>query len=265
MSDAPAYDQIVQGLSGTMSITGDTASAPLRVGYPVSDSIGGITAAFAISSALVGRESSGRGRFIDVSMLDSTIAAMGWVVSNYLIAGKQPEPMGNDNFTAAPSGAFKTGNGLLNIAANTEEQFVALAKLIERPDLLKDPRFLTRELRLRNREMLTLQIEKELVLQSAKYWEDQLNRVGVPAGRVLSLPQALELPQIKHRKLIRKVADVPELPHDILVLQGGYRYSDAAPPEDLRPPTLGQHTNEILKQLGYADADIEQLRARGEV
>jgi len=198
-------------------------------------------------------------------MLDSTIAAMGWVVSNYLIAGRQPEPMGNDNFTAAPSGTFRTGNGLLNVAANTEEQFVALAKLIERPDLLHDPRFLTRELRLRNREMLTLQIEKELRQQSAKYWEDQLNRVGVPAGRVLGIPQALELPQIRHRKMVQKVADVPGLPNDIFVVQGGYRYSDAALPADLRPPTLGQHTDAILKQLGYSDAEIEALHARNDV
>ncbi len=265
MSDAPAYDQIVQGLSGAMSITGDAATAPLRTGYPVSDSIGGITAAFAISSALVGRERNGKGRFIDVSMLDSTIAAMGWVVSNYLIAGRQPEPMGNDNFTAAPSGAFRTSNGLLNIAANTEEQFVALAKLIERPDLLKDPRFLTRELRLRNREMLTLQIEKELGLQSAKYWEDQLNRVGVPAGRVLNIPQTLDLPQIRHRKMIQKVADVPGLPKDISVVQGGYRYSDHELPEDLRPPALSQHTDAILNELGYSQAEIDAFHARREV
>lgn len=265
MSDAPAYDQIVQGMSGAMSITGDATTAPMRAGYPVSDSIGGITAAFAISSALVGRERSGKGCFIDVSMLDSTIAAMGWIVSNYLIAGKEPEPMGNENFTASPSGTFKTGNGLLNIAANTEEQFVALAKLIERPDLLGDPRFLTRELRLRNREMLTLQIEKELRLQSAKYWEDQLNRVGVPAGRVLSVPQALELPQLRHRKMVQKVSDVPGLPNDISVVQGGYRYSGSSAPENLRPPALGQHTDEILHQLGYSAADIAGLRARGEV
>ncbi len=208
MREAPAYDQIVQGLSGVMSVTGDRHNAPYRVGYPVSDSIGGLTAAFAISSALVGRERSGEGRFIDVSMLDSTIATMGWIVSNYLIAGVEPEAIGNDNFTAAPSGTFRTGAGLLNIAANTDEQFAALAKLIERPDLMGDPRFLTRESRKRNREVLTLLLETELRQQPAVYWEDQLNRIGVPAGRVLSVPQALDLPQIAHRQLVRKVHDV---------------------------------------------------------
>lgn len=265
MRDAPAYDQIVQGMSGAMSITGDVRSAPLRVGFPMSDSIGGITAAFAIASALVGRERTGTGRFIDVSMLDSTIATMGWVVSNYLIAGQVPEPMGNENFTAAPSGTFKTGNGLLNIAANTDAQFEALAKLIERPDLLKDQRFLTRELRKRNREMLTLQIEAELRLHSAKYWEDQLNRVGVPAGRVLTVPEALELPQVKQRKLVQKVDDVHGLSIELSVVQGGYRYSEDDEQKDLRPPTLGQHTGEILQALGYSDIEVEGLRTKGAI
>jgi crotonobetainyl-CoA:carnitine CoA-transferase CaiB-like acyl-CoA transferase len=224
-----------------------------------------MTAAFAISSALVGRERSGEGRFIDVSMLDSTIATMGWIVSNYLIANQLPEPMGNDNFTAAPSGAFKTGNGLLNIAANTDAQFEALAKLIERPDLIGDQRFLTRELRKRNRDMLTLQIEAELVRQSAKYWEDQLNRAGVPAGRVLSVPEALELPQVKHRGLVSKVAGVQGVQGDIGLVRGGYQYSDDPGPDDLRPPTLGQHTDEILSELGYDRRSIEALHERGDV
>src|SRR5262245_12746065 len=108
----PAYDQIIQGLSGVMSVTGDKQSAPLRVGYPVADTMGGITAAFAIAAALFRRERSGEGEFIDVSMLESTLVAMGWAVSNWLIAGVRPQPMGNENMTASPSGAFRSGQGL---------------------------------------------------------------------------------------------------------------------------------------------------------
>ena len=138
-----------------MSITGSAQCAPLRVGYPVSDSIGGLTAAFAIASALVGRERGGRGRFIDVSMLDATIATMGWVVSNHLIAGQEPNPWGTTTTPRRLRAHSRTGMGLLNIAANTDDQFVALAMLMERSDLVTDPRFLTRELRKRNRDLLT--------------------------------------------------------------------------------------------------------------
>ena len=134
MSDAPAYDQIVQGMSGAMSITGDAMqrAAARRAIRSATASAGSLR-----RSRLRVRSSGGsapaKGRFIDVSMLDSTIATMGWVVSNFLIAGKHPEPMGNENFTAAPSGTFKTGNGLLNIAANTDEQFAALARTDRAP------------------------------------------------------------------------------------------------------------------------------------
>ena len=131
----PAYDQIIQGLCGVMSVTGDEQSAPLRVGYPVADTMGGITAAFAIAAALFRRERSGEGEFIDVSMLEATLVAMGWAVSNWLIAGVRPQPMGNENMTASPSGTFRTGDGLLNIAANKQEQFETLCRLIGREDL----------------------------------------------------------------------------------------------------------------------------------
>ena len=147
----PAYDQIIQGLSGVMSVTGDAQSAPLRVGYPVADTIGGITAAFAIAAALFRRERSGEGEFIDVSMLESSLVAMGWVVSNWLIAGVRPQPMGNENMTASPSGTFRTGDGLLNIAANQQQQFEALCRLIGRDALATDPRFAGREDRKRRR------------------------------------------------------------------------------------------------------------------
>ncbi|MWT41804.1 CoA transferase, partial [Escherichia coli] len=114
LSGRPAYDQIIQGISGVMSVTGDDASAPLRVGYPISDTVGGITAALAVTACLLGTQRTGQGCMVDVSMLESTLATMGWVVSNYLNAGVTPHPMGNQNFTAAPSGTFRTGDGLIN-------------------------------------------------------------------------------------------------------------------------------------------------------
>jgi crotonobetainyl-CoA:carnitine CoA-transferase CaiB-like acyl-CoA transferase len=260
MRGAPAYDQIVQGLSGVMSITGRSDSAPLRVGYPVCDSIGGITAAFAIASALVRQRGTGEGCFIDVSMLDSTLATMGWVVSNYLIAGQEPVPMGNDNFTAAPSGAFRTGDGLLNIAANKQDQFVALMKLIGREDLIEDERFAHREERKRNRTELTFAIEAGLASRSAADWESLLNSVGVPAGRVLSVPEALALDQVRERELIEELSGFDVLGRPLHLITAGYRLSTGERRLHSPPPELGEHTDEILGTVGYSAADVAALR-----
>jgi len=265
MSGAPAYDQIIQGLSGVMSITGDADTAPLRIGYPACDSIGGITAAFAIAAALAGRARSGEGAFIDVSLLDASIAAMGWVVSNLLIAGQQPVPMGNDNFTAAPSGAFRTASGLVNIAANKQEQFVALAEVIGRPDLVADPRFAAREARKINRQALTIEIEAALAARSAAAWEDALNAVGVPAGRVLTVPEALALAQVEQRELIRRFDRVEALDRPLAVVRGGYRIDGEPAPVDAPPPTLGEHTRAILGELGYDPGHIDALAAEGAI
>lgn len=265
MRGAPAYDQIVQGFSGVMSITGDAETAPLRVGYPVADTIGGTTAAFAIASALVGRSRTGQGSFIDVSMLDSTLATMGWVVSNYLLCGQEPTPMGNSNFTASPSGAFKTGDGLLNIAANKQEQFVVLADLIGRADLVEDPRFAMREDRKKNRAALTVEIEAGLAVQSAADWEAILNAAGVPSGRVLSVPQALALPQVQQRGLVKNMGRREGLDRDIQVMRSGFTIEGAEPDVDLPPPWLGEHTDSILTELGYDAAEIAALHERGDV
>src|SRR5690606_22652761 len=122
MSQAPAYDQIIQGLAGMMSITGTPETAPLRVGFPVCDAIGGLAAALAVASALAGRQRHGRGCYLDVSMRETSMSAMGWALSNYLICGVTPEPMGAQNATAVPSGTFEAADGPLNIAANQQGQ-----------------------------------------------------------------------------------------------------------------------------------------------
>ncbi len=260
LRDAPAYDQIIQGLSGMMSITGDAASAPLRVGYPVADTISGITAAFAIAAALVRRHGTGEGAFIDVSMLDSAIVTMGWAVSNYLIAGLVPLPHGNDNVTAAPSGTFRTADAPLNIAANKQEQFETLAQLIERPDLVRDPRFAGREARKQHRRELTQEIEAALAARPAREWETLFNRAGVPAGRVATVPQALDSRQVRSRELLKTFDAVEGVGRGITVARAGFKLSGGDPDPLTPPPVLGQHTDAVLADIGYTADEITALR-----
>jgi formyl-CoA transferase len=259
LRDLPAYDQIIQGMSGVMSITGDQESAPLRVGYPIADTIGGMTAAFAIASALAAPKAR-RGAFIDISMLEATIATMGWVVSNYLVASKTPAPMGNSNFTASPSGTFQTGEGPINIAANKQEQFEAVCRVVGRPELAADPRFARRQDRLENRDALTAELEDALRAKPAAAWVSALNAAGVPAGSVLSLPEALTHPQIAERGLIGRFAQVPGIGRDIAVARTGMKIDGEAPRTAAPPPELGQDTEALLTELGLSRAEIDELR-----
>lgn len=259
LRDLPAYDQIIQGMSGTMSITGAPDNAPYRVGYPMADTIGGMTAAFAIAAALADRQRTG-GTFIDVSMLEAVMATMGWVVSNHLIAGQAPKPMGNDNFTASPSGTFRTADGLLNIAANKQEQFEALCRVVERPDLPHDPRFRERQGRLQHRAELKAELEAALVARSTEAWWPLLNQAGVPSGPVYTVGEVLAHPQVAGRGMIGQFDDVPGVGRDIRVVRTGFKIDGQAPRVDTPPPTLGQHSGEILAGLGYSAEEIAQLQ-----
>ena len=260
LRDNPAYDQIVQGLSGVMSVTGDAASAPLRVGYPVADTIGGLTAAFAIAAALVRRGRSGEGECIDVSMLEATLVTMGWQVSNWLIAGVRPQPLGNENMTAAPSGLFSTGDGPLNIAANQQQQFEALARLIGRPELAADPRFADREDRKRNRFALKAEIEAALMAKSAREWSALFNAQGVPAGEVLDIPDVLEHPQVTERELVKTFAGAPGVEKPVAVVRSGFRLKSGDPAPATPPPALGADTGDVLASLGFTQDEIARLR-----
>jgi CoA:oxalate CoA-transferase len=161
----------------------------------------------------------------------------------------QPTPMGNENVTAAPSGAFQTGEGLLNIAANKQEQFVSLCGVIGRPELLDDPRFAKPDARMANRYVLRDLVEQGLASASAAEWEARLNRVGVPAGRVLTVPQVLDEPQVTQRGMVVEFDNVTGVDRPIAVVRGGFLVDGEAPQPTLPPPALGEHSDEILAEI----------------
>jgi crotonobetainyl-CoA:carnitine CoA-transferase CaiB-like acyl-CoA transferase len=254
MSQAPAYDQIIQGLSGMMSVTGTPETAPLRVGFPVADSLGGLTAALSIAAALAGRQRDGRGRHLDVSMLEAALSAMGWAVSNFLIGGVEPAPMGDQNATAAPSGTFEAADGPLNIAANRQEQFETLCRLAGRPELVTDPRFAEREGRKQHRAELNRLLNEALRERPAGEWERRLSAAGVPAARILTVAQAVASDQLDGRGFFTGVPFPPGTPREAVgrsadgllrVSGSGVLFDGAALGPVAAPPALGENNDEV--------------------
>ena len=260
LSGRPAYDQIIQGLAGMAAVTGFPGDEPVRVGFPIADTVGGFAGAMAICAALVGRDRSGSGSFMDVSMLETAISSMGWAVSNQLIMGRPPGRIGNDNTTSAPSGTFRTGDGGLNIAANTQAQFEALCVVVGCVQLISDPRFLTRGERKKNRPDLQAELEAALAARSAAEWEQLLSEVSVPAGRVLSVEDALAQDQIVSRQLLHEIDVSASVGHKVQVVGSGIHVDGRTLVPSSPPPELGQQADSILAELGYSSRDIAELR-----
>jgi len=252
--DDPAYDQIVQGISGVMSITGTEKTVPNRVGYPLAATVGGATAAFSIAAALNAKP---RGAFIDIAMSEAVVSTMGWVVSNYLIGGTTPSPHGNENPTSAPSGTFSTKDKPINIAANRDAQWKVLARHLGREDLLNNPLFDTREHRKTNRHQLRYELEQALQAKPAEKWTAELNALGVPCGPVLNIQDALADPQLQARGLIEEVNHNNEtlnLSGSPIVMNGQRPKLSGSPPE------LGADNSTIWADLGLSCEEIEALK-----
>jgi CoA:oxalate CoA-transferase len=256
----PAYDQIIQGLSGLMSINGDERLNPLRCGFPACDTVGGLNAAFAVMAALFHRERTGEGQFIDIALLDSIMPLMGWVAANLLIGGQSPIPLGNENFTAAPSSTFRTKDGCINIAANQQQQWEDLADALGLPELKTDPRFRERDVRKGNRYLLGPLLEARLTQESTAHWVEVLNAKGIPAGDILSLEAALNSEQARHREIIAEVKH-PGI-GKVRIFNLSAKFSETPAQIVQPPPTLSQHTDIILEELGYSLEQRQELRSR---
>jgi crotonobetainyl-CoA:carnitine CoA-transferase CaiB-like acyl-CoA transferase len=259
----PAYDQIIQGLSGEMAINGDERLNPLRAGFPVCDTVGGLNAAFAVMAALYHRERTGEGQSIDVALLDSIMPLMGWVVANLMIGAQEPVLMGNDNFTAAPSGVFRTADGYINIAANKQEQWESVADVLGVPDLKSDPRFSEREARKKNRKALTALLEEKLIEKETGAWVDALNAHDVPAGAILPLAAAVGQPQVAHRNAFGTAA-VPGI-GELRLFNLSAKFSKTPGVVTAPPPRLGEHTCEVLASIGCNEEEIARLGKSGVV
>jgi len=257
----PAYDQIIQGLSGVMAINGTKELNPLRAGFPVCDTIGGINAAFAIMAGLFHKQRTGEGQFIDVALLDSIMPFMGWVVANLMIGNQEPQLMGNDNFTAAPSGVFKTKDGYLNIAANKQEQWEAVADILAVPELKEDPRFKERDTRKAHRYELTPLLEAVLTQKETSYWVEKLNERDVPSGAILPLRNALTQAQVEHRNTFNEI-EVDGI-GNVNLFNMTAKFEKTPGFVETPPPALSQHTKEILNDLGYSAQEISQFRNEG--
>jgi len=256
-----AFDGKLQAMSGIMSITGEPAGGPMRAGFAICDTIGGMTAALAVSSALYQRTHTGRGQFVDVAMLDAALAFIPGPVSEYTVAGMEQRQIGNGSVSRKPTASrFRAGQGFIVLAVLTEKQFAGLMRTIGRADALDDPRFKDWAARTDNEPALRQVIEGALATDDPKTWEAKLTAADVPCACIWKIDEIVEHPQLEHRDVLQMV-DSRFGP--MKLVGSGFRLAHGSPSIDRAPPILGEHTDEILGEAGYTPADIERLRRDG--
>lgn len=255
LASRPAYDHVVQGMAGGMSISGDAATGPVKAGFQWCDTAAATMAAFAITSALHRRAQTGQGALLDASMLDTARFTIGWPLAHFLASGEPPQPMGNHNPTGCPTGTFPTRDGMLNLVTNTQAQFLSLADVLGRKEWLADPRFATPSARPAHRVAMTEVLEPELAQRSAQTWEGVFAAAHVPACRVRSIPEILSDPQVTGRGFVHAFDEIP-----LAVPTPGFR-ADGAPLAPATPPQLGSDADALLHELGMSGPAIKALRA----
>ena len=261
--DRPGFDQIAQGMSGLMSVTGHPGQGPVRTGAAIADLAAGLFAALGVMTALLERETSGKGQWVQSSLLQSGIALLDFQAARYLMKGEVPPQVGNDHPTSMPTSAYRTQDGYINVAASGEGMWARLCKAIGREDMLEDPRFKGLQKRAENRSELNSILNESLSRKTSAEWIEILNTASVPCGPIYSVDQVFSDPQVKH------LAVATEVQHAKLgrfrVLAQPARLS-RTPGEVAAPtPEVGEHTDEILKELNYNAADIAKLRHGGVV
>jgi crotonobetainyl-CoA:carnitine CoA-transferase CaiB-like acyl-CoA transferase len=262
LRDFPGFDQIAQGMSGLMSVTGTAESGPMRVGIAICDLLAGVCSAQGILLALQARHRTGRGQKVETSLLESIMSILSWSAGIYFDTGRTPGPAGNHHPLSSPHGVFHGSDRPFNIACGNETMWQSLARLIGRADLLDDDRFKTSGSRVVNRAALTAEIDRALQAHPSAYWIDLLNREGIPSGPILTVEEILNHPQAAAREMIVKLA------HPVL---GEIRTTGLpaklgdTPGKITRPPLAGEHTREVLAAAGFSVNEIERLLHAGTV
>jgi crotonobetainyl-CoA:carnitine CoA-transferase CaiB-like acyl-CoA transferase len=254
------YDGKIQALSGIMAITGHQATGPTRAGFAICDVLSGATAAFGVSSALFQRTHTGKGQLVDVSMLEATLAFLSGQVADYTVAGHRQQQSGNQAVSRRPTAnLFRAGEGYLLLAVNSEKQYQSLMTAVGRADALQDPRFVDWFARQENEPALREIIEQALAKKDPREWEKILDAAGAPCASIWKVEEVIDHPQIEARAALQEV----DTPYGRLRFAGsGFRLAHGGGRLDSMAPALSAHTDEVLSSLGYASAEIADLRAR---